>query len=55
MQAHGGGFRHSIDTPDSGYVAIFGEGVFAAEAWPMYLSTTVRILGAEENQAPSNK
>ncbi len=55
MQAHGSGFRHSIDTPDSGYVAIFGEGVFAADAWPMYFSTTVRILGAEENQAASSK
>ena len=47
MEARQDGFRHVIDAPESGCVAMFGEGVFATDAWPCFFSTNVRILTAE--------
>ncbi|HWB01126.1 MAG TPA: PhoPQ-activated protein PqaA family protein [Pirellulales bacterium] len=41
------GYDASVSQPKSGFVAIFGEAVFATESAPYYLSTTVQILGPQ--------
>jgi PhoPQ-activated pathogenicity-related protein len=41
-----GTYRHDLALPDSGFAAMFGEAKFATDALPYYLSTNVKIVGA---------
>jgi PhoPQ-activated pathogenicity-related protein len=43
-----GDFRHDLEIPARGYVAMFGEAVYNGRDVPYYLSTNVRILSASE-------
>ena len=48
MREDGGRYVHDWATPETGYLAVFGEAVFRLDEVPCFLSTTVRILGPPE-------
>jgi hypothetical protein len=37
-----------ITTPEQGYAAVFGEAMYNPGAWPLHLSTTVRVLSSPQ-------
>ncbi len=42
-----GVYEYSLDNPASGYAALFGEAMFTGATMPYYLSTNVKIIGAQ--------
>jgi PhoPQ-activated pathogenicity-related protein len=48
---NGKGWEYSLDVPQDGYAAMFAEAVYGNGPSPLYLSTNVRIVHAEEDEA----
>ncbi len=44
----GDAYTMRITAPEQGYAAVFGEAMYNPGAWPLYLSTTVRILSSPQ-------
>ncbi|MBD3182193.1 hypothetical protein GF312_07870 [Candidatus Poribacteria bacterium] len=47
IEPKGSIYSYTLETPEEGYAAIFGEAVYKADGKEYYLSTNVRILKAE--------
>ena len=39
-------YRYELEIPTAGYAALFGEMIYEAKHYPLYLSTSVRVVGA---------
>jgi PhoPQ-activated pathogenicity-related protein len=46
-----GTWRYDLDRPAEGYAALFGEAVYDDDGQPYFLSTNVRIIAAEGEEA----
>lgn len=44
--ADGGGYSFDLATPEKGFAALFGEAVYDHDGLPLFLSTKVKIVGA---------
>ena len=44
----GDAYTMRITTPEQGYAAVFGEAMYNPGAWPLHLSTTVRVLSSPQ-------
>jgi PhoPQ-activated pathogenicity-related protein len=45
-QKNGAGWKFTLDIPENGYAAAFGEAVYGSGPFPLFLSTNVRIVHA---------
>src|SRR5262249_18301477 len=45
--AENGAYTYDLAHPTSGYAALFGEAVYASDDMPLFLSTNVKIIGAQ--------
>jgi PhoPQ-activated pathogenicity-related protein len=45
---NGQGWEYTLEVPQEGYAAMFGEAVFGEGPMPLFLSTNVRIVHAED-------